>query len=258
MSKNNGFATGTLIHTEKGLVAIENIQVGDRVLAKPESGEGEPRYKTVRSTFKHEHQALWVLQAKRFHGPKLDGTETDSKDVNKYNVWSYLLLTPNHPVWVVGQGILDEYNNVSIDYTPYPQPHWKRVDQLEQYEMLVNHEGLLFSIDRVQPLYQFEPLDGSSIPLSKVAWYQHHHHITPEDEDYEDLNLERGGAIDVEKYHQGQSNYTDLRLIGDPWRYNKHFNSKDGGIPYTTTVYNFEVEEDHTYFVQNIGLWVQQ
>ena len=124
--------------------------------------------------------------------------------------------------------------------------------------MMVNHEGVLFSIQRVQPLYQFEPLDGGAVPVSKVAWYQNYYYITPEDEDYEYYGLEWGEGIDVEKYHQGQSNYKDLRLIEDPWTDNKHFNSEEGGLPYTTTVYNFEVEEDHTYFVQEIGLYVQQ
>lgn len=51
------------------------------------------------------------------------------------------MVTPNHPVWVIGMGILDEYNNVSNQYESYPQPHWKRVDQLKQHEMMVNNEG---------------------------------------------------------------------------------------------------------------------
>jgi hypothetical protein len=39
-SKNNsGFVAGTLIHTQTGLKPIEQIQVGDFVLSKPESGE---------------------------------------------------------------------------------------------------------------------------------------------------------------------------------------------------------------------------
>lgn len=54
---NTGFAAGTLVHTDKGLVPIQDIKVGDLilskpVLSKPESGIGDIEYKSVISTFK--------------------------------------------------------------------------------------------------------------------------------------------------------------------------------------------------------------
>ena len=47
-----GFVAGTLIHTDQGLVPIQDIKVGDRVLSKPEDGSGDIEYKPVISTFK--------------------------------------------------------------------------------------------------------------------------------------------------------------------------------------------------------------
>ncbi|HNE92343.1 MAG TPA: Hint domain-containing protein, partial [Agitococcus sp.] len=47
----SGFVAGTLVHTDKGLVPIEQLQVGDMVLSKHESGQGEKAYKRVISTF---------------------------------------------------------------------------------------------------------------------------------------------------------------------------------------------------------------
>jgi hypothetical protein len=44
---DSGFVAGTLVHTDKGLVPIEQIKVGDLVLSKPENGEGELAYKSV-------------------------------------------------------------------------------------------------------------------------------------------------------------------------------------------------------------------
>ncbi len=44
---NSGFVAGTLVHTDKGLVPIQDIKVGDRVLSKDENGEGETEYKKV-------------------------------------------------------------------------------------------------------------------------------------------------------------------------------------------------------------------
>jgi len=32
-----GFVAGTLVHTERGLVPIQEIKVGDRVLSRPEN-----------------------------------------------------------------------------------------------------------------------------------------------------------------------------------------------------------------------------
>ncbi|MFC2997556.1 hypothetical protein ACFODO_20390 [Acinetobacter sichuanensis] len=52
MNKNSGFAKGTLVHTDKGLVPIQDIKVGDRVLSLSENGEGETAYKRVVNTFK--------------------------------------------------------------------------------------------------------------------------------------------------------------------------------------------------------------
>lgn len=53
----SGFAAGTLVHCKEGLVPIEQIKVGDWVLAKPENG-GEQAYKRVLAAFKHEPQRV--------------------------------------------------------------------------------------------------------------------------------------------------------------------------------------------------------
>ena len=54
---NTGFVAGTLVHTDKGLVPIQDIKVGDLILSKPvssksEDGSGDIEYKPVLSTFK--------------------------------------------------------------------------------------------------------------------------------------------------------------------------------------------------------------
>ena len=53
-----GFAAGTLVHTKESLVPIEKIKVGDWVLSKHESGEGERDYKRVTRTFTHEDRQV--------------------------------------------------------------------------------------------------------------------------------------------------------------------------------------------------------
>ncbi len=51
------FPAGTLVWTDKGMVPIEQIKVGDKVLSQPETG-GEQCYKSVINTFVHEDKIL--------------------------------------------------------------------------------------------------------------------------------------------------------------------------------------------------------
>ena len=49
---NTGFVAGTLIHTDKGLVPIEQLEIGDMVLSRDEHNpDGELAYKRVLNTF---------------------------------------------------------------------------------------------------------------------------------------------------------------------------------------------------------------
>jgi hypothetical protein len=61
----HGFCAGTLVHTDKGLVPIEQIKVGDMVLSRPEDGdENTPtEYKRVTRTFKSPEKRLILVLA---------------------------------------------------------------------------------------------------------------------------------------------------------------------------------------------------
>ena len=49
---NTGFVAGTLVHTDKGLVPIQELKVGDKVLSRDEHNpDGELAYKRVLNTF---------------------------------------------------------------------------------------------------------------------------------------------------------------------------------------------------------------
>ena len=82
------FAAGTLVHTKDGLKPIEQIQVGDWVLSKPESGEGEQAYKRVVNTFSFEDRVVRRV----------------TYSVMRNGSWEHerLIATDNHPFWVSG------------------------------------------------------------------------------------------------------------------------------------------------------------
>jgi hypothetical protein len=83
------FVAGTLVHTDKGLVPIEQIKVGDLVLSKPENGEGEPAYKPVVNTFVHHDKRIARINYMLNDDPCI-----------LYPVIS----TWEHPFWVIGEG----------------------------------------------------------------------------------------------------------------------------------------------------------
>ena len=58
----SGFTAGTLVHTEKGLVPIEQLKIGDKVLSKLADGSGELIYKSVKNTRVTESVLVKLLE----------------------------------------------------------------------------------------------------------------------------------------------------------------------------------------------------
>ncbi len=95
---NTGFAAGTLVHTDKGLVPIQDIKVGDLilskpVLSKPEDGSSDIEYKPVISTFTSPKKER-IFKVEYFN-------ETVAKQGEKGR--NYIFCTSNHPFWVTRQ-----------------------------------------------------------------------------------------------------------------------------------------------------------
>jgi hypothetical protein len=92
-----GFVAGTLVHTDKGLVPIQEIKVGDMVVSRPENNERETVYKPVIKTFKAENVSVCLvayMEVERYKSLKrIDG-----------NDYTYIVTTEHHPFWVVGRG----------------------------------------------------------------------------------------------------------------------------------------------------------
>lgn len=83
------FVAGTLVHTARGLVPIQEVKVGDKVLSKPENGEGDPTFKPVVKTFKSEQkQALFKVA---YHN-------SQAYDRGEQGL-SHILCTADHPFW---------------------------------------------------------------------------------------------------------------------------------------------------------------
>jgi RHS repeat-associated protein len=85
MLNQNCFAAGTLVRTERGLVPIEQVKVGDRVWSRDER-TGEEGFESVLQTFVTPDKPTIRL------------------DVRTGDRVEMLEVTPNHPFWVDGHG----------------------------------------------------------------------------------------------------------------------------------------------------------
>ncbi len=117
------FVAGTLVHTDKGLVPIEKLRVGDMVLSQPEM-KGELTYTPVVNTFVHEDKIVYLIE---YYGD-------DDMTANG------LVATGNHPFWVVGKG-------------------WTSVENLLPGERLELRNGNEVCITNVLPVFETETPD---------------------------------------------------------------------------------------------------
>lgn len=268
MNKNvSGFVAGTLVHTDKGLLPIQDIKVGDLILSKPmlskpEDGSGDMEYKPVVKTFVHENKEMWIVRLeKNIEKFNKDREMVDYQTYKSASRFSSFLATPNHPVWVVGA-----MENPQEDIEFYNRPHFKRVDELQQYEIAVNADGVMYTVERVQPTYQIAHEDLKSDP--NYFWYQKHYHEDYYDDyvqdaephmlDYSEAEYKGVGYVNDISYYQ-RYGYFDIGILdkeGNPRILNHLTNDQGEPIPYTITVYNFEVVDKHTYFIDQAGLWV--
>lgn len=212
------FAAGTLVHTDKGLVSIEKIKVGDRVLSRHESGEGELAYKRVTQTFITENQPIWAMITCGLF----------DKDRDEYGIEEFIFTTVNHPFWK-----LPNQNRDSIDANI---GKWVLVSDIEYGDPIVDFKRKFVDVLENRPLYKTtEP--NKAFYMVKPDW-------------------DAGIFLDVDAYKNNKllvPNYLEdesLEVV--------NWDENEDPIPdgYLATVYGFEVEDYHTYFVGELGVWV--
>jgi hypothetical protein len=187
-----GFPRGTLVHTDKGLVPIEQIKVGDLVLSQPET-TGEVEYKPVVKTFQQEGKTIVAL----------------SYVVDGESGISYMLYpTDSDPFWTLDEG-------------------WRRADLLDPGTHLLLADGRTAIALSCMPVYR------TSEP--GVGWYQ-----TNEFNDH--IGFEHNFGDGPATARSGVPRDDDIFFSSEP--------------QFRLTVYNFEVEDNHTYYVGSAGVWV--
>ncbi len=218
------FAAGTLVHTDKGLIPIQDIKVGDKVLSRDEHDpNGELCYKSVLKTVKTPNQEVF----------RFTYCAEDQYDVMESNL-SYIIATKDHPFW----------NNTEGRWCPtIDMPSGARILLANQGDMkyyflannqiyqTCNSKGVFFGYCD-NPLSETSPIQMKSIfeitSEHVISYFNPLSLETFKPNNGSSLNYEE--RSDIAKYAEGKA------LLCD--------------------VYNIEVEDYHTYFVGEEGVWV--
>ncbi len=98
------FAAGTSVETEDGPKAIEEIQVGDKVLSRKDDATGETEYKTVKELIRTPNNEVGELGVSA--GPLADANTRPTKQEPDET----LKVTADHPFYVPGRGWVEAKN----------------------------------------------------------------------------------------------------------------------------------------------------
>jgi len=218
MRNIGGLVAGTLVHTDKGLVPIEQLKVGDMVLSKLENGHGKQVYKPVVRTIATENVGVRLVTC--VLKDILDDVSRKFVKPIKYEELTNIVVTIDQPFWVVGKGWIQAGDIQGHD-----------LFELSDGRLAVVYKGGAFTA--AKPIYH--------IPGNIRGWTVYNDEYNDDEAVYyEDFDL----TPDVMRQRDIGEPYFD-RYLG--WH-------KDHNQRYTCTVYNFEVADTHTYYVGDIGV----
>ena len=247
----SGFVGGTLVHTNRGLVPIKDIKVGDMVLSRDQhNAEGELVYKPVLHTIVTKDMPVFFAT---FTPESVD--DLPFEQLTDHNLYVDLLCTANHPFWVRDIG-------------------WKTAAELSRGNITVlknnesaffeggSEEGgieVVFKTDKNAvgfiPNFYDQSNNGRFVDLEtgRTLYFGSYAPV------FEKLFVEDSGW----KQRLLEQTPVELRDNAEFYNFRTGFWQDDAGIdwaegegPVTTTVYNIEVADTHTYFVGEQGLWV--
>ena len=228
------FVSGTLINTNVGYIQIQDIKVGDLVLSSPEFGDGtQKEYKKVVNLFNAKAENIWQLSIGCYKTIIETGLYQDIKE--------FIYLTERHPVYVV-----------ESEFNPDRANQWIAASELIPGEIifLTTQEGdEYFEISGIKPVREIEKnigfCENQDAPGDMDSFVKFN-----DDSTYETIGFWNSTPTDTIfkgnfKNFDKNDEYLE-ELLG------KNISAKILTMP----VFNIEVEDYHTYFVGELGLWV--
>ncbi|MDE2419952.1 MAG: hypothetical protein KGO49_02075 [Gammaproteobacteria bacterium] len=241
----SGFVAGTLVHTDKGLVPIDQLKVGDLVLSRLESNPDAPNeYKKVINFIKST--SIQKISYVSYFIEDLD-------DSSKSDGFRYVFCTENHQFYI------NKLEDTDIS-SPIIRMGWLASEMLG---------GLLSYIEGIETIIQ-DKVFGGVVPLEHnenrtlIKRHNFFAQVTTDDDRSGPLiDFRQGRPIAV-----GGIWFSDVKYLS-PQQEQITYQEDDPNVQviesllshvcwddYEDYVYNIEVEDSHTYFVEKIGLWV--
>jgi len=218
------FIAGTLVHTDQGLKPIEKIRIGDRVLSQPEGG-GERVYKQVVNTFTYDDKEIWVVKY----------TLAAEAHMKRDKPIHHLYATANHPFWVDGEG-------------------WTAAEELSADQQLQLADGGVATVQQVWRVWR--------TPAAGMGWVRADILGMPDATEAHIVNFSAGcdlWAYPLRRRHDATVPYSwfgdDACKVFDNEEMESIYESDDRN--FRARVYNLEVEDCHTYYVGEEGVWVR-
>lgn len=224
-----GFVAGTLVHADKGLVPIDKLKVGDMVLSRPENNPDAPNeYKRVLSTFKS-------AEKKNITYVNYDVIEEGAGTGNRY-----LFCTEDHPFWTMTGPNEDDIHHLG----------WQAANSLSMQDMHLlktynEHFSVVMDFDAEKKgIYE---LDNSKIAFlcgnGDDPWGMY---------DFRSGQPVCIGGLTYKGLHPSEAKSTfDMETLPEILE----LIERKSDI-YFDHVYNIEVEDFHTYYVGEAGIWV--
>lgn len=231
------FVAGTLVHTQEGLRPIEQIKVGDYVLSKSESGEGEVSYKRVVKTFEREGQEVWFVGYS-----VLDGSKKEE----------FVVATADHPFHVK--------RTINCSQEIYEESVWVKTYDLycrqergdtTIFELADGREakcGLVGPIIALKSPARGVVFTSLGVGDGNDDWGVDFSKDTPA---YLGWELRYGSTLPISTFPDMPSDLLYGDLAPDAVT-----SVTCGHTPLLNTVYNLEVEDTHTYYVGELGVLV--
>jgi hypothetical protein len=198
------------------------------VLSKPENGEGEQACKRVTRTIKHENKAVCKVCIERRVAKNQD-----------------IIVTGNHPFFVAGQHKEEWWDQEEWDAMP-KYVGWRRADGLDEaLDEVLLADGGTARVSESAPIWKTRQEGVGWIALSR------------ESEDGYLINLRDGK---ISRIHDGYAHYTNAVYTdvvdAQPFGVRVEDPEVADQWAYKCDVYNIEVEDFHTYYVGECGVWV--
>jgi transcription-repair coupling factor (superfamily II helicase) len=253
MKKTACFVAGTLVHTDQGLVPIEQLKVGDMVLSRSEHDPDAPNeYKRVFRTIKSAaKQKLSYVK----YMVNVDGL--NEQDGNRY-----VFCKDNHPFYINRLA----YDSDSNSSTIAKRLGWTAAGLLGT----IDYDEAIETLHRDKALAVVDPIADNNV--IRVLWTAGSGCAVATIDEYGygplfDFRQGRPIAIGGGGIKMGSLSEMDWvspeqeQIIypssDDDPNVQLYLSAAAGDYEnYENYVYNIEVEDYHTYFVEKIGLWV--